>query len=273
MFRTLAAAGAVVGLSAFAVLPAQAITVPDGDDIEAGWTWEISNPARYGADVHEAVVGLSDATRTISIKATGTAKPEAGDKWRVYNGYFSAEGIFTADEAAAGADTDVVKVEVPSSNSVAGDDLAVRIKVNDSTSGGTGWEVDKSSSVAPLNIVRRTEFKYKSTANRLNFSPEPYIDDVSVSGKLLRANWSAGRYDGYEGRNVHIQTRTDVSGSTWGDVGQVATGVGGAVVFSFKVSDTDGPAVGDPFIGRGQYNGNGTSGGTVSNGDRVLAAS
>jgi hypothetical protein len=253
---------------ALSALPSQAITVPPGDDIEAGWTWSISNPARYDAGPHEAVVGLSDATRTVTIEANGTAQPEAGDKWRVYNGYFSAEGVFTAAEAAAGKDTDSVKVEVPSSNSVAGDDLAVHLKVSDPDT--AGWEVDKSSSVAPLNILRRTEFKSGSSADRVNFSPEPYVDTVKASGKLVRASWSSGQYVGYEGRNIHIQTRTDAG--VYGDVGEISTGAGGAFVFTFKVSDPGAPAPGDPFIGRGLYGGNGTSSGTVSTGDRVVAA-
>jgi len=55
---------------------------------------------------------FSDATRTVTIKAPTGCTVEAGDTWRVYNGYFSAEGTFNADDAAAGKDTDRVSVAV-----------------------------------------------------------------------------------------------------------------------------------------------------------------
>jgi hypothetical protein len=83
----------------------------------------ITNPARYQAGPHEAVVGLSEAIRTVTIKAPTGCTVDAGDTWRVYNGYFSAAGTFNAEEAAAGKDTDRVSVEVPTSNAVAGDEI------------------------------------------------------------------------------------------------------------------------------------------------------
>ena len=56
------------------------------------------------------MLGLSDAIRTVTIKAPTGCTVEAGDTWRVYNGYFSAAGTFNAEEAAAGKDTDRVSV-------------------------------------------------------------------------------------------------------------------------------------------------------------------
>jgi len=259
---------------ALSALPAQAAPI-DAAACEAAVSWKLSSPARYinTAD-HEAVIGVSDAKRTLTIKAPAVCNVEAGDRWQVFSagGYVSAEGTFTAGEAAAGEDSDVIYVEKPGSNSVAGDEKNVRVRINDAESAtGTGWEVD-TDDVGDLVLLRRTEFKSGSSADRVNFSPEPYVDTVKASGKLVRANWSTGKYVGYEGRNAHTQTRTDVVGSAYGDVGEISTGAGGAFVFTFKVSDPGAPAPGEPFIGRGLYNGNATSGGTVSTGDRVEPA-
>jgi hypothetical protein len=260
---------AFAGALALSVTPAQA-AVPLGDcgnDI----TWSIVNPARYGAEPHEAVVGLSDATRTVKIKVPTTCGLEAGDRWRVGNGYFSAEGTFNAEQAASGEDADVVQVEKPSSNSVAGDDINVKLKINDESAGTAGWEIDEGTA-GDLNILRRTEFKYGSTKDRVNFSPEPYLNTVKARGKLIRADWSGNDYDSYAGRNVHIQTRTNSAGSTYGDVGETTTTSYGNVVFNFDVNAPGGPEDNADFIGRGRYFGNITSGGTVSTGDLVKSA-
>ena len=78
------------------------------------------------------MLGLSAAIRTVTIKAPSGCTVEAGDSWRVYNGYFSAAGTFNAEEAAAGKDTDRVSIKVPTSNAVAGDAIPVKLRVNDS---------------------------------------------------------------------------------------------------------------------------------------------
>jgi hypothetical protein len=57
--------------------------------------WSIANPARYQAGPHEAVVGLSAAIRTVTIRAPTGCTVDVGDTWRVYNGYCSAEGTFS----------------------------------------------------------------------------------------------------------------------------------------------------------------------------------
>src|SRR4029450_3428291 len=74
-----------LGGVALATAPAQALTGAPCDDGDA-WSWSIANPARYQAGPHEAVVGLSDAIRTVTIKAPTGCTVEAGDTWRVYNG-------------------------------------------------------------------------------------------------------------------------------------------------------------------------------------------
>jgi hypothetical protein len=289
--RLLAGAVGVAASIALAAVPAQALTTvtggPDTPTAEAcdnaNWDWKISNPARYQAGDHEAVVGLSDATRTVTILAptdAGACRPEAGDRWRIYNGYFSAEGTFSAAEVGVTgriADSDVVTVEKPNSNSVAGDDIGVHLKVSDPDF--TGWEVDNYSEVAPLNILRRTVFNYHGTDNRINFS-EPYVVDEPIrsGGNLLRASWSSNAYYGYENRNVHAQWRPDVTPSTGysdsdaGIVDSVLTGAGGSVKFSFTVEEAGGPNPGDTFIARALYRGNGTSSGNWSTGDRIAPA-
>ena len=78
-----------LGGAALATAPAEALTGAPCDDGGA-WSWSITNPARYQAGPHEAVVGLSEAIRTVTIKAPTGCTVEAGDTWRIYNGYFSA---------------------------------------------------------------------------------------------------------------------------------------------------------------------------------------
>jgi hypothetical protein len=99
-----------LGGVALAAAPAQAFNGAPCNDGDA-WSWSIANPARYQAGPHEAVVGLSAAIRTVTIKAPTGCTVDAGDTWRVYNGYFSAQGTFNTEEAAAGKDTDRVSIE------------------------------------------------------------------------------------------------------------------------------------------------------------------
>lgn len=273
--RLLGASIATLSLLAFSG-PAQALTdansAPpdvclDGD----AWTWSIENPARYGAEPNEAVVGLSDATRTVTIHAPADCSFDTGDLWRVGNGYFSAEGSISAAEDGDTSDSDVVKVEKPASNSTAGDELGVRIKVSHGGH-GTGWEIDESNVDRKLAILRRTEFNYGGTVDRANFSPEPYTDTVAARSTIKRANWSAGRYDSYAGRNIHVQANEHGDALGYVDVGETQSGGNGVIAFSFQVSAAGTPAPGSDFDGRLRYYGNLTSGGTTSNGDHLDSA-
>ena len=161
---------------------------------------------------------LSEAIRTVTIKAPTGCTVDAGDTWRVYNGYFSAVGTFNAEEAAAGKDTDRVSIKVPTSNAVAGDEIPVKLKVNDSSAGIPGvWDVDESNA-GSLVLLRRTLFKYKGVTDWMNFGDEPYIcgEDVEGAAALLRASWTSQRYLGYAGRAVHMEYRlTDGQDSAW----------------------------------------------------------
>jgi hypothetical protein len=124
------------------------------------------------------------------IKAPAGCTVDAGDTWRVYNGYFSAEGTFNTQEAAAGKDTDRVSVAVPTSNAVAGDEIPVKLKVNDSSAGIPGiWDVDESNA-GSLVLLRRTLFKYHGVTDWMNFGNEPYICGEFVEGAapLLRGH-------------------------------------------------------------------------------------
>ena len=277
--RIIAVAVSAVAALSFAALttPAQALT-GDGApatpcDDGAAWTWTVSNPARYGANPHEVVIGLSEATRTVTIHAPAGCAFNTGDRWQVYSGKagFSASGSISASEDGDTEDSDSVAFEVPDSNTIAGDEIGVRLRVSDPTT--AGWEVDKSSSVPTITLLRRSELKYKSTPNRINFA-EPYQADQPVrsGGDLIRASWSSKSYVGYSGRPVDIQTRDDVAGSAYGTVQEVTTGTGGAVRSSFVVSDPGAPNPGDTFIARAKYDGNGTTSANVSTGDRVAPA-
>ena len=221
MLKQLIAGAAGLALTlggvALAATPAHALTGAPCNDGDA-WSWSIANPARYQAGPHEAVLGLSDAIRTVTIKAPTGCTVEAGDTWRVYNGYFSAEGTFNAEDAAAGKDTDRVSVAVPTSNAVAGDEIPVKLKVNDSSAGIPGvWDVDEANA-GSLVLLRRTLFKYKGVTDRMDFGNEPYICGEFVDGAapLLRASWTSKRYLGYAGRTVRMEYRlTDGPDSAW----------------------------------------------------------
>jgi hypothetical protein len=275
-----------LGGVALGAAPAQALTGAPCDDGDA-WSWSIANAARYQAGPHEAVVGLSDAIRTVTIKAPTGCTVEAGDTWRVYNGYFSAQGTFNTEEAAAGKDTDRVSVEAPTSNAVAGDEIPVRLKVNDSSAGIPGvWDVDESNA-GSLVLLRRTLLKYKGVTDWMNFGDEPYIcgEDVEGAAALLRASWTSKRYLGYAGRTVRMEYRlTDGQDSAWAnrflfsdrtdDSGYVELidFLGGKEEGPGGVLPDDGPPCGGTIVFRGHYGGNGTSSGTWSNGDAIAEA-
>jgi len=81
MLKQLIAGAAGLALTlggvALAAAPAQAFTGAPCDDGDA-WSWSIANPARYQAGPHEAVLGLSDAIRTVTIKAPTGCTVEPG---------------------------------------------------------------------------------------------------------------------------------------------------------------------------------------------------
>ena len=290
MLKRLIAGAASLALTlggvALVATPAQALTGASCDDGDA-WSWSIANPARYQVGLHEAVVGLSEAIRTVTIKAPTGCTVDAGDTWRVYNGYFSAEGTFNTQEAAAGKDTDRVSVEVPTSNAVAGDEIPVKLKVNDSSAGIPGvWDVDESNA-GSLVLLRRTLFKFKGVTDRMDFINEPYICGEAVEGAapLLRASWTSKRYLGYAGRTVRMEYRlTDGPDSAWDnrflfsdrtdDSGYVELidFLGGEEEGPGGVLSDDGPPCGGTIVFRGHYGGNGTSSGTWSNGDAIAEA-
>ncbi len=275
-----------LGGLALAETPAQALTGAPCDEGDA-WSWSITNPTRYQAGPHEAVVGLSAAIRTVTIKAPTGCTVDAGDTWRVYNGYFSAAGTFNAEEAAAGKDTDRVSVEVPTSNAVAGDEIPVKLKVNDSSAGiPSVWDVDESNA-GSLVLLRRTLFKYKGVTDWMNFTNEPYMCGMHVEGAapLLRASWTSKRYLGYAGRTVRMEYRlTDGPDSAWAnrflfsdrtdDSGYVELidFLGGKEEGPGGVLSDDGPPCGGTIVFRGHYSGNSTSSGTWSNGDAIAEA-
>jgi hypothetical protein len=205
----------------------------------------------------------------------------------VYNGYFSAEGTFNTQEAAAGKDTDRVSVEVPTSNAVAGDAIPVKLTVNDSSAGiPSVWDVDESN-VSSLVLLRRTLFKFKGVSNRMNFSNEPYICAEFVEGAapLLRASWTSKRYLGYAGRTVRMEYRlTDGPDSAWANrfLDSASTDDRGYVELFDLISaeeegpggvlPDDGPPCGGTIVFRGHYGGNSTSSGTWSTGDAIAEA-
>ena len=175
----------------------------------------------------------------------------------------------------------------PTSNAVAGDQIPVRLKVNDSSAGIPGvWDVDESNA-GSLVLLRRTLFKYKGVTDWMNFINEPYICGEHVEGAapLLRASWTSKRYLGYTGRTVRMEYRlTDGQDSAWAnrflfsdrtdDSGYVELidFLGGKEEGPGGVLSDDGPPCGGTIVFRGHHGGNSTSSGTWSNGDAIAEA-
>ena len=64
---------------------------------------------------------------------------------------------------------------MPTSNAVAGDEIPVKLKVNDSSAGIPGkWDV-KESNAGSIVLLRRTLFKFHGVTDWMNFINEPYL--------------------------------------------------------------------------------------------------
>jgi hypothetical protein len=234
------------------------------------------------------VVGVSDAVRTVTIEAPTGCTVDAGVTWRVYNGHFSAEGTFNTEEAAAGKDTDGVSVAVPTSDAVAGEEIPVNLKVNDSSPGIPGeWDVDESNA-GSLVLLRRTMFKYHGIDNRMNFTNEPYTCDLAVEGvgALLRASWTSRRYLRYADQTVRMEYRlTKGPDAAWANrflASELTDDSGYVELFDLVGAEEDGiggvlpddrPPCGQTIVFRGHSGGNSTSSGTKSTGDAVSPGS
>jgi hypothetical protein len=167
---------------------------------------------------------------------------------------------------------------------VAGDEIPVKLKVNDTSAGIPGaWDVNESNA-GSLVLLRRTLFKYKGVTDWMNFINEPYICGYPVEGAatLLRASWTSKRYLGYAGRTVRMEYRlTDGPDGAWDNRfldGAPTDDSGYVELIDFIGAEEegpgtdDGPPCGGTIVFRGHYGGNQTSSGTWSDGDAVSEA-
>ncbi|MBL1080637.1 hypothetical protein JK359_01380 [Streptomyces actinomycinicus] len=69
-----------------------------------------------------------------------------------------------------------------------------------------------------------------------NAAPEPVVKGrtLTVKGKLSRANWSTGRYAGYQGQKVVLQFKAD--GGSYANVKGITSGAGGALSTTVKAT-------------------------------------
>jgi hypothetical protein len=178
-------------------------------------------------------------------------------------------------------------VVVPISDAVAGDEIPVKLKVNDSSAGVAGeGDVDEANA-GSLVLLRRTLFKFHGIDNRFDFT-EPYRcgDHVDGGGPLLRASWTSKRYLGYADRTVSMEYRlTEGPDTAWANrfLASELTDESGCVEFFDLVGAgedpiggepprDDGPPCGQTIVFRAHYGGNSTSSGTRSTGDPVAQA-
>lgn len=109
--------------------------------------------------------------------------------------------------------------------------------------------------VKGFHLLRRTQW------NSFNASPEPVKAGrtITVTGKLVRANWDLGKYYAYSGQPVLVQFRT--TKGAYSTVKALRTDSKGWVKTGFKAKKTG--------VWRLKYAGNTVSGPTAAYGDVV----
>ncbi|MEU0002782.1 hypothetical protein ABZ079_00355 [Streptomyces sp. NPDC006314] len=95
----------------------------------------------------------------------------------------------------------------------------------------------------------------------VNAAPEPAVKGktLTVTGKLTRADWAAGRYVGYKGQKVALQFKAD--GGSYANVKAITSGTGGALSTTVKAAKSG--------TYRFVFAGTATTGAKTSTGDHV----
>ncbi len=141
----------------------------------------------------------------------------------------------------------------------------------DSNSDATTWKTAvalrlfraSGSLVAEEHETRSLTVRLKRAAKvTVNASPEPVAKgkQITVTGRLTRADWATKKYGGYGGRSVSLQFR-ETGTSSFVTVKKVTTSSTGALKTTVTASK-DG-------TWRWSYGGNDTTGATTSGGDHV----
>ncbi|MET7452006.1 hypothetical protein ABZT03_08950 [Streptomyces sp. NPDC005574] len=224
--------GAVAGLRALAVQPGTVIgnakfsnaVVNGGKSVVIGATAKKSFKVTY--DVYDengvvlSQVFLWQGTDSSDVNGItgGLEADDAADctESTTRTGFYSCEATFTVDPR----------------RDLAGNGVA-----------GT-WKLllgvyDLYANVSTDDDVTRTLIKRASKLTA-DASPEPVKKGktITVKGKLTRANWDTGTYQGYRGQTAHLQFRKKGS-SVYGTLKSVTSGTGG-VLTATTVAKEDG---------------------------------
>ncbi|MGN9760845.1 calcium-binding protein [Streptomyces sp. SD31] len=201
MRATLGVVTGALALSALAVPAAQA------DEVEGDTT--ISNVVVNGGKA--AVVG---ATTTKTITVSFTVKDASGVDWAQAILYHGAD-MDSSDTGAVANSSDgratCTEVSATTSNCKSTFDLDPGYNVFNSAAGG--WKVWAIAAGNDADYVLKENAKsfnvQRASKLTVNASPEPVTKGktITVTGKLTRANWDRGTYNGYSTQPVKLQFR------------------------------------------------------------------
>ncbi|MFE7271326.1 calcium-binding protein [Streptomyces sp. NPDC057623] len=201
MRATLGVVTGALALSALAMPAAQA------DEVEGDTT--ISNVVVNGGKA--AVVG-STAKKTITVSFT--VKDSSGVDWAQAILYHGAN-IDSSDSGAVANSSDgratCTVVSATTSNCKSSFDLEPGANLINSVAGG--WKVWAIAAGNDADYVQKDNAKsfnvQRLSKLTVNASPEPVKKGktITVTGKLTRANWDRGTYNGYSTQPVKLQFR------------------------------------------------------------------
>ncbi|MGW3096723.1 calcium-binding protein [Streptomyces sp. NPDC001102] len=214
----------------------------------------LGDPVVSGATVnsgHDVIVGI---THDVSFPVTVTGSDDSGLLYADVDLKGPHGGFYTTDTQCESATACTMVFTVNAHPAPGSDDPVDLANANAGT-----WSVDTlvdagdgGSAFAP-NVG---SFGLKRAARlTVNAAPEPVAKGhwITVTGKLVRANWDTYRYAGYAGRAVQLQFRpkgsstyTTVATATTSTTGTLSTKVkavrDGYWRWNFAGSTTTGPA-------------------------------
>ncbi|MGW3247491.1 calcium-binding protein [Streptomyces sp. NPDC001070] len=220
-----------------------------------------SNPVVSGATVnsgHDVIVGT---THNVQFPVTVTGSDDAGLSFADVDLKGPHGGFYTTDAFCETATACTTVFTVNAHPTPGGDD-----PVDLSNSNAGTWSVDALVDTNDGDSVFAPgvgSFRLKRAARlTVNASPEPVAKGarITITGKLVRANWDTYRYAGYAGQAVKLQFRPKGS-STYTTVATVNTSGTGTLRTTVK-------AVKDGYW-RWSFTGTNTTGPAKATGDYV----
>jgi len=219
--------GAVVGAVAVVLVGA-------GASADAVPGTPVTAPVVSGAVVnsgHDVIVGI---TRDVAFPVTVTGSDDSGLSFADVDLKGPHGGFYTTDAYCETATACTTTFTVNAHQAPGSDDPVDLANANAGT-----WSVDALVDAVDGGSVFAPgagSFALKRAARlTVNAAPEPVAKGarITVTGKLVRANWDTYRYAGYAGRAVKLQFRPKGS-STYTTVATVNTGSTGTLRTTVK---------------------------------------